>query len=893
MQNRSSSCGVRRFAFARPALLARLSLIASFIVGTVITTRADDPPPVVQELVGLAPAKSRTTAELAEAYEQALQYLTPEMSIDDVVRREAAFRTFEQICMRAARPGAESDRVALVNTTLKRLSPETAVVARVWVLRQLQWIGAEECVEPLAKLLTESDAAVRDAARRALEKNGSPKATKALAAAYASATDAELRLALLNSLAARRAAECEADFVAAAQDKDAALARVGIAALADLATPSAITVLENVAKNADGVVQRASHEALLRVAGTIMPRDAATSKRLYEALLTAEPAVIQLGALRGLCRVEGATGVDRVLRYLSSATDTPTRRRAAAIAAELSEADTTARLTQALTGAKPEAQSALLEALEMRKDTSATPAVVALLRSDSAEVRLAALSTLKTIGDASAVNALTERAASSDEAERDLARLALQRLRGAEVDRALIAFAQSEGAAAGRGEALRALAERHCDEAKPLFEHCLSDANADIRRGACAALDKVGVSANLAAIAQALQSEKDDGCRETAEDAIASITLREPESEERTAPLIAALAQSEAATQASLLRVLGRVQGVAALSAIRQKLNSTEPVVRDAAIRSLCKWENPAAIDDLLQLSNTAQGADLALSLRAVARLVKKDDKRSDSDRLGILQRVFHHAPSDDERKLVLGALAALQSRDALSSALMVVSMPELRDEAALAAVAIARNLAVAYPTDSQDAVKELRNSGAGEAVTKKLDEFERLIAEFNGSIGVWNWAGPFVDGDKKPRELFDEVFQPEKTPDSAAGVEWKPLAAHVDGNPWIYDFTLLDHAGNRCAYARTIVHSDKDQPAKLEIGSDDCVKVWLNGEVVHSNPAFRAVKRAEDTAKIQLRAGANPLLIKIVQSDGGWGFTIAVKDENGAPLPGLRFSTE
>ena len=55
--------------------------------------------------------------------------------------------------------------------------------ARVWIVRQLEHLGAAESVPTLTKLLIEPDAELREVARRALEKNSAPMASVSLQAA--------------------------------------------------------------------------------------------------------------------------------------------------------------------------------------------------------------------------------------------------------------------------------------------------------------------------------------------------------------------------------------------------------------------------------------------------------------------------------------------------------------------------------------------------------------------------------------------------------------------------------------------------------------------------------------------------------------------------------------
>ena len=78
--------------------------------------------------------------------------------------------------------------------------------------------------------------------------------------------------------------------------------------------------------------------------------------------------------------------------------------------------------------------------------------------------------------------------------------------------------------------------------------------------------------------------------------------------------------------------------------------------------------------------------------------------------------------------------------------------------------------------------------------------------------------------------------------------------------------------------YGLIILEAAEDQmnvPAK--VGSDDSVKVWFNGEVVHNNPVNRGAGNFQDDFKVNLVAGANVLLVKVSERGGGWSLFAGV----------------
>ena len=74
-----------------------------------------------------------------------------------------------------------------------------------------------------------------------------------------------------------------------------------------------------------------------------------------------------------------------------------------------------------------------------------------------------------------------------------------------------------------------------------------------------------------------------------------------------------------------------------------------------------------------------------------------------------------------------------------------------------------------------------------------------------------------------------------------------------------------------------------------LELGSDDGVKVWLNGKLIHANNASRSLKAGEDKVKITLQAGENTLMLAIINGSTDWGACARIIGPDGKPVAGLK----
>jgi hypothetical protein len=88
-------------------------------------------------------------------------------------------------------------------------------------------------------------------------------------------------------------------------------------------------------------------------------------------------------------------------------------------------------------------------------------------------------------------------------------------------------------------------------------------------------------------------------------------------------------------------------------------------------------------------------------------------------------------------------------------------------------------------------------------------------------------------------------------------------------------------------------VKSNKDCDVVLSFGSDDGLKVWLNGAVVHTRRVSEGFKLDADKLPAKLKKGWNTLLVKVTQVKGEWVFSLGIKAADGGPVDGLKFEAK
>lgn len=135
---------------------------------------------------------------------------------------------------------------------------------------------------------------------------------------------------------------------------------------------------------------------------------------------------------------------------------------------------------------------------------------------------------------------------------------------------------------------------------------------------------------------------------------------------------------------------------------------------------------------------------------------------------------------------------------------------------------------------------------------------------------------------DSKQKETFEKdaltsvMVQPKKAlPNLIIGdtsYSWKPVKC----DNGIVDFVKLFGSFNySVAYAMAEIRMDAPAKILVGLGSDDGIKLFVNGRLVHSNWIPRATTPDDDLVILDLKKGSNQILVKVQNIEGGWSFTM------------------
>ncbi len=629
--------------------------------------------------------KGKTKAE-------ALDLLIPGMGEKELTVRYNQQQQWQEICLAAGAPGKDADRLLVCKLMCAKLGPDVPEQARVWLLRQLEYIGRGESVNVVGKCLDDPSELIRETAIRCLANNPAEEASAPLVAKLPSA-DAKTKVSIANALAFRKAPTAVAALAAELKCETPAVAQAAARALGKIANSDAAVQLSKARGSAKEPLRLWICDAYLLCADALFKSDKKTeAAAIYNDLYDSEKIrSIRMAALKGVVRSAGDAAGENIAKLLT-ADDRDARDIALA---EIN--DINAKSLQTLAGSfgklPPQAQVLFLGALAARGEKAQASLALTAAKSTNEALQKAGIVALSKLGDASAVPILVETAFSKSK-NAGVAKESLVVLAGA--DDKLIAMLKEEKMPAVRTSLISLLADRGAGAATPLFLQDAVAEDAALRLAAITALAKLAEPRDLPAmVAVALKAAKGKE-RDQAENAIVAVAGRIQEPAKRADPIVAALTPESKVT---LLPLLGKLGGPKALAVAQESLRSDSKEQKSAAVTALTNWPDETVSADLLVLAKeAADGETKNAAFMGLVRVNSISKDRPAAPRLSSLKQAMELANSDGDKKLVLDALATVKDIETLRYVLPYLDQKTLVQPACKTVIELAHSKTLREP---------------------------------------------------------------------------------------------------------------------------------------------------------------------------------------------------
>ncbi|AKJ65245.1 ThuA domain-containing protein [Kiritimatiella glycovorans] len=742
--------------------------------------------------------------------EASVNELLPQLASEDLDTRQQARHTLLEEAAHAARPGAEAEREAYCENICAALQQRPPVPAATELVRTLARFGRGESVSTLAALMDHSDRHLREAARQALAVNPSPEADRALREALKEGGDARRVAGLVFAIGCRAEPGTTGVLAPYLRHKDPRVFEAAAKGLARTGTMDALHALLKARKTAGETRRATLTDALFDGAGRM---EAAGETRVAARVYTGLYGADEPEHVRAIALLGALRTRPAAMggEARKALASGPDALRMAVIeaAAQTGDAELISRVGNALDRLAPTLQIQALTALRDEGTAEEAGAVAKLLSTDDEKLRNAAAVTLCAIGGAGHLDRLL---ALPDGAELNEA---LMRMDAPGVDAALKRKLE-DGTPDERARAITVLAGRRQLDVPALLDYA-ADGDDAIARAAADALKQAATSKDVSRIAGFMVGTDHASAAQDALRALIAV-IDAAHDKNRFAEMLTPLL-SDASTprrKALLFQALMRTGTDAALKPVAEAARSAEAEVREPALKVLHAWPRPNALPVLSEIVTApySELRDQVPAVRAMTRLMGRCETGAEK-RMAV-----------DAAMKALEAVEREQEKQMLQAALKKLEIPE-----------------------ATLAVEEIEGKRRG----RWLD---------------WELSGPYEAGGDE----FDTAFAPEK---EAGNTQWRPVTDRdMDrANPYMINFMNSMPGHNRAVYLRTVIERDEAGAATLSLGSDDGVKVWLNGELVHEVDVSRACRFGQDEVPLALKKGANELRVKVVQIGGRWSF--------------------
>jgi len=153
----------------------------------------------------------------------------------------------------------------------------------------------------------------------------------------------------------------------------------------------------------------------------------------------------------------------------------------------------------------------------------------------------------------------------------------------------------------------------------------------------------------------------------------------------------------------------------------------------------------------------------------------------------------------------------------------------------------------------------------------------------------VWRLSGPWKILEKDKEKWFRNVQSKDIPSLVTKGTKTKFLGEEKDvmevraksiGNAMA---ECLGSHVDSCAFLESQLDGGKGGKKILSVGSDDAIKIWINGHLVVEEWVYRDLTPNEELYVVELKPGVNQIQALLVNLKGPWGFFISCPDRQSA----------
>ncbi len=622
------------------------------------------------------------------------------------------------------------DLKAVEKQFLSFIQSDATLAGKQFICRNLSIMGTEASAAVLAEMLV--DPKTSDMARYALERIPGVGVDEVLRKTLPRTKGVE-KIGVISTLGLRADKKSVPLLAGLIGDSDADVAAAAVTALGQIATADARSVLAKAKDTTRGDLQMLVLDAYLNCADALIDDgENEEALKIYRELFTGNiPQQIRSAALRGTVYSLPEKAGEIILEVIKVG-HAGMQEVAFGLVGEVKDDREIKAIADQLGKLSATGQVQLITALANRGSAVAKDAVVAAVKSDSADVRVAAFKALAALGDASTVELLAGAAGSAVGAERLAARESLYSIRDPNVDKKILELIPDAEDAA-KVELIRSISQRNIKGALATLLATATETSVKVQLESYKALKSVAGPDEMDKLVGLLCAVENRTVRSEAERTVAAIAAGVEDTCQKTGAVVAAFEASDDATvKSSLLMVLGRIGEDNSFLAVYMGLKDDEAKVKEAAIKALSGWPNSRPVDALLEVAqNASEAKQRILALRGYVKLASLDAKTHPDKTVARFRKAMGLASGVSEKRLVLAGIGSVREAAALNLAVEYIQDASLALEAQAATVRIAAAVVKSSPQAAKAALRKVLAVSKNEMIRRRaqavIDQIEAL----------------------------------------------------------------------------------------------------------------------------------------------------------------------
>ncbi len=620
---------------------------------------------------------------------------------------------------------------------------------QAFLIFQLQQIGKDESVEPLAAYL--NDATLSGPAARSLAGIGTPSASRALLKALAGASG-ESQIAIVEALGDTRFAEAASFIEKLAITGEVKLRKVALYALANIGAPSSENSLMSAATQAAyGYDEANATSSYLTYLGRLITNgNKAQAIKAATAVLKSTPDVKQtptrIAALKLLADAQGAASVPTLIKALESL-DITYRAAALKSAQKYINPATTALWLKALPKLKPEAQAEIIEMLGQADAKSALPVIVKNLANKESRIKVASVWAAGKIGQEAVLNNLLGVLKKGIPEEVKAVKSALLTMRGDNVVNQVAAAIPASPASA-QPALIEVLAARAADDKIEVVLAQLKNSDVAVKAAAFTALKSMAVAKDLGTLFGLLNTATEPQDVQATQEAITAVMKGMGDAAKQTNVVLEQINAAPEDKKPNYFRVLADIGGKRALKKVTEAFQNNNAAAQSAVLSALSNWSDVRAVSELYSIGKSTENATyLDQAVSGYVKLINRFNQ-TPTQKVLMLRKAMDMAKTTSQKESILKELVRNRTFNALILAGNYLDDASLQQTAAQIVI----NSALSNKDFQGEVVRSLltkaisvtANDAQKEAARKYLSEMpagEGFVSLFNGK-DLTGWKG-------------------------------------------------------------------------------------------------------------------------------------------------------